>query len=86
MNTLVLFKSLEAKFGNEVAQNLVEFIDCRVKEEVSERTATKRDIADLKTELIKEMKTDKVELIKWMFIFWVGQVAVTITMIKLFAS
>ncbi|MCE2963533.1 MAG: hypothetical protein ACK5UE_04115 [Chitinophagales bacterium] len=42
--------------------------------------ATKEDIANLRTEM-KEMKS---EMIKWMFIFWVGQMAVTFGFILLF--
>ena len=42
--------------------------------------ATKEDIANLRTET-KEMKS---EMIKWMFIFWVGQMAVTFGFILLF--
>ena len=43
--------------------------------------------ADLKEEIHKlELKIEKVrsDLIKWMFIFWIGQVSVTIALIMLF--
>lgn len=52
--------------------------------------ATKADIsnlelkiADLRTELKTEMKEQKSEMIKWMFIFWVGQIATIIALIYL---
>ncbi len=44
--------------------------------------ATKKDIheLDLKIEHVRA------ELIKWMFIFWIGQLAAIFTMIKVFFS
>jgi hypothetical protein len=37
--------------------------------------ATKQDLAELKGELRVEMANHKAEIIKWMFIFWIGQLA-----------
>ena len=53
-----------------------------LKEDISNlRAELKEDIANLRTEfkedisnLRAELKEDKAEIIKWMFIFWVGQV------------
>ena len=84
MRTLELLRSLETSMGAEAAQSLVEFVDSRIKEEIGNNTATRNDLANLKTELIKEMKTDKVDLIKWMFIFWVGQIAIIMALFKFF--
>jgi hypothetical protein len=41
--------------------------------------ATKADIAEVRTEIAEA----KAEMIRWMFIFWVGQVASTIAIFKL---
>jgi hypothetical protein len=41
--------------------------------------ATKQDI-DL---LSKHISKSKADIIKWMFLFWVGQVAATIAVVKL---
>jgi hypothetical protein len=49
--------------------------------------ATKEDIALLKEDTLKDRilaSINKAEIIKWMFIFWVGQVAVTFGFILLF--
>jgi hypothetical protein len=41
--------------------------------------ATKADLAIAKADLANA----KAELIRWMFVFWVGQVAVTVGLLKL---
>ena len=43
-----------------------------------------REISDVKMDLTKEIANVKTEVIKWMFIFWIGQVAVTFGFILLF--
>ena len=46
------------------------------------RTELKTDIANLRTELKTDIAEAKVDLIKWMFLFWVGQVAAVFGLIK----
>jgi hypothetical protein len=49
--------------------------------------ATKQDIVEVKKEMadIREnAASNKAEIIKWMFLFWIGQVAVTFGFILLF--
>ena len=40
--------------------------------------ATKEDLARVKGELSAEASENKAELMKWMFVFWVGQLAASI--------
>jgi hypothetical protein len=47
------------------------------------RAVTKADIADLKIELKEDIANVKSELMRWMFVFWVGQMAATIAVVKL---
>ena len=78
-----LYDLLSVKVGKETAGNLTSFIEEKVKEEVhlkSQILATKQDIADVRL----DAATNKSELIKWMFIFWIGQVGVTFGFILLF--
>ena len=42
--------------------------------------ATKKDIASLEVKIVET----KSEMIKWMFIFWIGQVAVTVGLIMIY--
>lgn len=48
--------------------------------------ATKVDLAKLEGKLDAKIGEIKSEIIKWMFIFWVGQVAVTFGFILLFLN
>ncbi|MFM2047954.1 MAG: hypothetical protein RI955_500 [Bacteroidota bacterium] len=65
---------IEHRFENET-NRLVNKIDI-----ANLRTEMKEDIANLRT----EMKEQKSEIIKWMFLFWVGQIAVTFGFILLY--
>jgi hypothetical protein len=47
------------------------------------RAEIKTSIADLRTELSTKIADSKVEMIKWMFLFWIGQAATTAALIKL---
>ena len=78
-----LFRILKERLGEKEAEALVDFVDAKLKandEANSIVLATKQDIAETKT-LIAETKA---ELIKWMFIFWIGQIAATFGFILLF--
>lgn len=78
-----LYDLLSEKVGKETAENLTQYIENKIKEEFqdsSKSLATKQDIADL----TEKITNTKAEMIKWMFIFWIGQVAVTFGFILLF--
>ena len=44
--------------------------------------ATKTDLMILKSELHAAMSELKAELMRWMFLFWVGQMAATLAIVK----
>ena len=70
-----LFNTLKTKLGEQEAQTVVEGIKSAVKEEFEvkkEILATKQDLSEVKAEIIK-----------WMFIFWIGQLGATIAVVKL---
>ncbi|MDQ6889873.1 MAG: hypothetical protein M3Z56_06320 [Bacteroidota bacterium] len=70
-----LFRILKERLGEKEAESLVDFVDAKLKENNdvnSKILATKEDLANTRAELIK-----------WMFIFWIGQVAVTFGFILL---
>ena len=46
--------------------------------------ATKNDLARVKYDLRKDMAEIKADTIKWMFIFWVGQVGAMLAILFLF--
>jgi hypothetical protein len=45
--------------------------------------ATKDDLFDMSDSLLAELRNSKQDIIKWMFIFWVGQVRVTLAILLL---
>jgi hypothetical protein len=77
MNTTTIaqtYTKLSDQLGKETTENLMTFIGETFKEDLYNATkelATKNDIAATN---IKIAET-KAELIKWMFIFWAGQLA-----------
>ena len=71
-----LYDLLSSKLDKETAENLTTFIETKISEEVQTKThilVTKEDLANAKAETIK-----------WMFIFWIGQVVATFGFILLF--
>lgn len=78
-----LYDLISIKLGKETAENLTTFIEEKISSEVETKAtilATKEDVARTDTKI----ETSKVELIKWMFVFWVGQVITTFGFILLF--
>ena len=70
VSSLDLYDLLKVKIGEKEAKSLVTFVEHEVEnkfEQNKDTLATKVDIANVKAELIK-----------WMFIFIVGQTTVTI--------
>jgi hypothetical protein len=68
-----LYDLLAMKLGKETAENLTNFIENKINQELENKThifATKEDLANTKSELLK-----------WMFIFWVTQLSAMIGLI-----
>lgn len=79
--TLEIYKVLQKYFQNEedasrVVSDLEKIIDKRFEEKKSE-LASKQDLNDWKVDLVTRIETSKTDTIKWMFIFWIGQLAAT---------
>ena len=71
-----LYDLLSFKIGKEPAESLTLYIEEKMRDEFNDRSqhlATKIDLANTKTDVIK-----------WMFVFWIGQVAATFGFILLF--
>lgn len=71
-----LYDLLSAKVGKETSEDLTSYIEQKIKGDLADKTsslATKEALAETKTDIIK-----------WMFLFWIGQVAATFGFILLF--
>lgn len=74
------YELLKAKLGEKEADAFVSIMETKIDkkfEDACQVLATKEDLA-------KQIGEAKADLIKWMFIFWIGQVAVTFGFILLF--
>jgi len=75
VSEIKLYELLKAKLGEKEAEAFVHILEKKVDDkfdDAKQTLATKEDFARLD---IKIAET-KAELIKWMFIFWIGQITV----------
>jgi hypothetical protein len=84
-----LYEILRTNMGDESAKALVSFVDSKVSngfENKKDVLASKQDMADLRVEISQldvKLSETKAEIIKWMFIFLIGQAAAIIGVLKL---
>ncbi|MFA7345404.1 MAG: hypothetical protein WC003_13970 [Terrimicrobiaceae bacterium] len=52
-------------------------------EDLTTRLMTKEDGSEIRRELEVKIESLKAELIKWMFLFWIGQIAVLVALAKI---
>ena len=78
-----LYEILKSKIGEKEAKTLVYYIEAKVDKKFDEKKdilATKEDINILKVEIEKTRS----DIIKWMFLFWIGQLASLIAILQIF--
>ena len=81
-----LYQLLSDKLGNDTTEAIFKYIDNKTERsvEVNIKTlATKDDLATVKYELSKDISGSRTDTIKWMFIFWIGQVGATLAIAML---
>lgn len=79
ISEIELFEVLSQQLGAEKARILVRYVETKVDKRLEENTsafATKEDVARLEGKLETKISETKAEIIKWMFIFWVGSIGV----------
>ena len=82
-----LYEILKAKVGEKEAKTLVEYIEAKVEKKFEEKKdlfVTKEDLANAKAELEIKMEKIRSDIIKWMFIFWAGQIGALIAILQIF--
>lgn len=78
-----LYKILKTKFTVREAEDIVSCLGQQIQEKFDGRKsdfATKEDIVKLEVKITES----KADTIKWMFIFWIGQLALYIAIAKIF--
>jgi len=71
-----LYQLLEPKIGKKEAETLTAYINEKITDEV------KSNIANLTTK--EDLANTRADMIKWMFIFWVGQLAAMFGLLYIF--
>lgn len=87
--TARLYTLLSNKLGNDTTEAMFKYIDNKTERSVEatiKTLATKEDLAKQIGEVRKEIGEYKTDTIKWMFIFWVGQVAATLAIVMLYLN
>ena len=82
-----LYDFLSNRFDKETAKNFTSFIEAKINTDLEQKVqilATKEDLLKTESRLELKISETKSETIKWMFLFWVGQVVATFGFILLF--
>lgn len=84
MSTLELkaYEILKSKFSEQEASTIIEYFEKKAEEKIGD----KKDVfltKDDKIDIISQLKDSRNEVIKWMFIFWMGQLLTMAGLIKL---
>ncbi len=83
MSTTKILSILEAaQIEPPKARAIAESLEMAFKEQesdLSKQLMSKQDGSELR----RDLESVKAELIKWMFLFWIGQIAVLVAIIKL---
>ncbi len=67
---LKVYEILKNRFGEKEAETFIEYVDAKTAEKIDDG----KDIfltKNAKIDLIEKMNKDKIDLIKWMFGFWI---------------
>ncbi len=81
INEIQLFNLLKGKIGEKEAEALVEFVKTSSSEDIKQsiqNLATREFVKDEINQVRLELKEFKSEIIKWMFVFWVGSILTTL--------
>jgi len=80
---LELYERLKPKLGEEEARSLLEFIETSVEQRPATKADLQQAVSGLREEmhlavasLREEIHKVKVDLLKWSFAFWIGNIAV----------
>lgn len=87
ISEIELYEILKSKLGDKEAKTLVEYVEAKVDtklEQKKDELTTKLDLANTKAELELKIEQVKSDIIKWMFLFWIGQLASLIAILQIF--
>ncbi|MES2428622.1 MAG: hypothetical protein V4560_16690 [Bacteroidota bacterium] len=88
--TARLYQLLSEKLGTDTTEAMFKYIDNKTERSVEatiQTLATKDDLIDIRKEMRdmrKEIAVGQAANIKWMFIFWVGQIGAMLAIVFLY--
>ena len=84
---LEVYEIMKSKFSEQEAAKVIQLFEAKAEEKIGQKKDVfliKEDkvemisrIESVRTELITRIESVKSDMIKWMFIFWMGQLAAT---------
>jgi len=86
-DTLKIFEILRRKFDEPEAKTIASAVESALETNnaaLFDKVATKGDLAELKAATKTDLAELKAEIIKWMFLFWLGQFASITAVLFLF--
>ena len=77
-----VYEIFKQRFSEQEAEAVIEYFEAKSEEKIN----IKKDIfltKDDKVEMVSMIKDSRNEIIKWMFIFWIGQLAAMFAFVKI---
>jgi predicted DNA-binding helix-hairpin-helix protein len=90
--TARLYQLLSDKLGNDTTEAMFKYIDNKTERSVEatiKTLATKSDLVDIRKEMSdirKEIAVSQSANVKWMFIFWIGQIGAMLAIVFLYVK
>jgi hypothetical protein len=78
VSEIKLYELLKSRLGEQEAEAFVDILEKKVENKFSDEKNT------IVGEIDARISASKADMIKWMFIFWIGQIAATFGFILLF--
>jgi excinuclease UvrABC helicase subunit UvrB len=72
---LKVYEILKTRFSEKEAETFIEYFDAKTIEKIDDKKDIFLNKQD-KIDLIEKMNKDKIDLIKWMFGFWISLVLI----------
>lgn len=80
---LEVYEIFKNRFTEKEAAKVIEYFEAKAEEKIKQ----KKDVfmtKDDKVELISRIESTRADVIKWMFIFWVGQLGILFALFNVY--
>jgi hypothetical protein len=80
------YEILKNRFSEVEASTSIEYVEAEAEQSMMNKKeifATREDVIRLESKFETKLSETKADLIKWMFLFWIGQTAAVLAIVKL---